>query len=95
MKNIKDKGYLVVAILLGALSWSLLPDTVVMQIDVSGNPTSTMPKLMAIFICLVLTVTGSFMDRRKRDNRDRRGAIIAIGGIVCMLVLLITNLFFY
>lgn len=95
MRKIKNKGFLVTAILLGALSWSLLPDTVITQVDVDGNPTTTMSKLIAILISLALTVTGTVMDNRKSDKQDRRGIIIAIGGIAIMVVMLVTNLFIY
>ena len=92
----RNKGLLIAAILCAALSWSLLPDQVIMQVDANGNPANYMAKALALFVSLSLSLTGVVLDNKtKKDDKDRRGIIVAIGGIAIMVVMLVTNLFIY
>ncbi len=78
------------AVILAAVAFIVLPETLVMQIDTAGNASSTMPKIVGVLIPFLFTVIFTLL-YLKREN-DRRSFWLALLGIVLFALVFIFNL---
>lgn len=94
MKDKKIICYLGIAtaLILGAVGWFVLPDTVAMKFGLDGTVKSTSPKLQAILIPVIISAAGGISGIvTDKDNRVRAITAMAIG-IVIMAVMIVMNL---
>lgn len=92
MKKKLSLVFMILAVVLSAISYVLLPDSVVIQIGADGQPSSVVPKLLAILIAFGITVAGSLFNYGSDEIRDHKGLIMAVVGIVVFLFLLVVNM---
>lgn len=85
---------LAASVCLGAVSFFVLPDTVVTQFSAGGSGVTTMPKLVAVLLPLALGVGGSLASLlSKGEGKDKgKPLLIACIGIVVFVLMLIVNL---
>ena len=82
---------LVLTCILCAVSFVLLPDTVVTQKSFSGSASSTMPKLLAIGIPALFGAGGSAYSLFSKDTSNKPLIISAVG-IGVFIIMLAANL---
>lgn len=88
-KNIISGLVFSIAIILSLYSYFNLPETVIVQIDFSGNPSNTEPKIFAIFIPMVLSIGGTLGYYKSGETKP---LFISIIGIIIMILTLIFNM---
>lgn len=91
MKKAIFAAGMVTAIILGVISWFVLPETVAVQIGLDGKVSNTMPKLFAIAIPAVMSVVGGIIGIRSNDSNRNKGTALLCIGIVIMLVTFFFN----
>ena len=69
-KNFINIVLVVAAIVLGVISWLLLPDVVAVQVGFDGQITNTMPKILAVAIPLAVSVVGSVMNLTGKEEKN-------------------------
>lgn len=77
-----------IAIILSLYSYFTLPDIVVVQIDLSGNPSNKEPKIFALLLPLVLSIGGGIGYYKFQENKS---LFLSIIGIIIMILTLIFN----
>ena len=82
---------IVIAIGLGVCSWFLLPEVVTVQVGLDGQPTNTMPKLLAIAVPVGVSVVGSVMHLTIREKKNTKGFVLAVVGIAILILSLLFN----
>ena len=82
---------IVIAIGLGVCSWFLLPEVVTVQVGLDGQPTNTMPKLLAIIVPVGVSVVGSVMHLTIREKKNTKGFVLALVGIAILILSLLFN----
>lgn len=80
----------VAAIGLGIYGYKVLPEMVTVQVDLSGNPSNTYPKALAIASQSVLTIGGGIGYYFSKE-RQKSFLILAIVGILVSVVTLVYN----
>ena len=80
----------IVSVILGVISWCLLPDVVAVQIGLDGQVSNTMPKIFAIIIPVAITIVGSIISV-KDDQSKSKGIILSLIGLVVMVLTLVFN----
>ena len=78
------------AIGLGIYGYKVLPDMVTVQVDLSGNPSNTYPKVLAIASQSVLTIGGGIGYYFSKE-KQKSFLILAIVGILVSVVTLVYN----
>ena len=78
------------AIGLGIYGYKVLPDMVTVQVDLSGNPSNTYPKVLAIASQSVLTIGGGIGYYFSKE-RQKSFLILAIVGILVSVITLVYN----
>ena len=79
-----------VAAALAVIGYIVLPDTLVVQFDMAGHPGNTMPKLLALGISLLISLSGSaFWLFSQKKNK---GLLVGIIGIVMLILTFVFNL---
>lgn len=73
---------LVIAIALAVASWFLLPARVTIQYDFEGNPSTTVPKLAAVLIPIVLAAVGTVVGLTGDEDVSKRGFVVTVVAIV-------------
>lgn len=81
-----------VVIILGLVSWFVLPETVAVQVGLNGEVSNTMPKLFALLIPAVISVIGGVIGIKRDAPNSKKGAALVVIGFVVMLITLIFNL---
>ena len=61
---------LAIAVIAG---WFLLPDTLVMQVGMSGQPSKSMPKVLGLLIPMAAGMIGAAYASSEREERRPRG----------------------
>ena len=79
------------AIGLGIFSWFVLPDVVAVQIGLDGQVSNTMPKALAVAVPLGISIVGSVMNLTSRDEKNSKGFLLSLVGLVLMAVCLLVN----
>ena len=90
-KNFINIVLVVAAIVLGVISWLLLPDVVAVQVGFDGQITNTMPKILAVAIPLAVSVVGSVMNLTGKEETNIKGYVLSVVGIAIMVVSLLFN----
>ena len=80
----------IVSVILGVISWCLLPDVVAVQIGLDGQVSNTMPKIFAIIIPVTITIVGSIISV-KDDQSKSKGIILSLIGLAVMVLTLVFN----
>ncbi len=80
----------IVSVILGVISWCLLPDVVAVQIGLDGQVSNTMPKIFAIIIPVAITIVGSIISV-KDDQSKSKGIILSLIGLAVMVLTLVFN----
>lgn len=78
-------------VILAAVSWFILPETVAVQIGLDGKVSNTMPKLLTITVPTVISVVGGIMSLKTNDSRKNKGIALLCIGIIIMLVTIFVN----
>lgn len=92
-KNTLPLILVIVTLLLAVISVFLLPQTVVIQLGLDGQPTNTMSKLTAIVTPLPICALGLmryYLGQGAQKERDK-GLVIAVVAPLVMLLTLIMN----
>ena len=82
---------LIATIIFSAVSFAVLPDTVITQISLSGQNATTMPKLIAIAIPALFGAGGSAYSLFSKDT-SKKPLIISAVGIAVFIIMLVVNL---
>lgn len=77
------------ALAAGVAGYFLLPDTLVMQIGLNGQPSNLLPKLWGLLIPLALTLLGAIWSRA---GGGARALAVSIVGLLMDAFLFICNL---
>ncbi len=78
---------------LAAAAYFFLPDTVTTQIGVTGNPSNTMPKVVAILIPLLIGISGvALRAAAVNENNRRKGLFLSLVGIAMFIITFFVNL---
>lgn len=83
---------LVLAVIFAVLSFILLPDTVATQIGTDDEVSSTMPKIPAVAVPLVMTAAGTLIALKGSGDSPKKGLILQIAGIVILAFTFFFNL---
>ena len=81
---------IVLALALGIYGYMVLPETVVVQIDLHGNPSNTYPKNSEIAFQLLLSIGGA-IGWYLSDNKGRKYLVLAMVGLLVSVLTLIYN----
>lgn len=88
-KKIVVGAMIAAAMGLGLYGYKVLPDMVTVQVDLSGNPSNTYPKLLAIASQTVLIIGGIGYYFSK--EREKSFLILAVVGILVSVITLMYN----
>lgn len=89
-KKIVVGAMIAAAMGLGLYGYKVLPDMVTVQVDLSGNPSNTYPKLLAIASQTVLTIGGGIGYYFSKE-REKSFLILAVVGILVSVITLMYN----
>ena len=89
-KKIVVGAMIAAAMGLGLYGYKVLPDMVTVQVDLSGNPSNTYPKLLAIASQTVLIIAGGIGYYFSRE-REKSFLILAVVGILVSVITLMYN----
>ena len=94
MKRDKLLGIEIIALslVLAAVGWLILPDTLIIQIGVNGQASNTLPKLPALLIPLALSCVFSGLYMGNATGRRSRDLLVAVAGIGMSIVMIVVNL---
>ena len=89
-KKIIVGAMIAAAIGLGIYGYKVLPEMVTVQVDLSGNPSNTYPKVLAIASQSILTIGGD-MGYYFSKEREKSFLILAIVGLLVSVITLVYN----
>jgi len=72
--------------------WFLLPDTLVMQVSMSGQPSKSMPKILGLFVPAVAGILGAVYASSEKEERRPRGFIVLALAAVVLVITFVFNL---
>lgn len=90
-KKIVVAGIFVASIALGIFGYIYLPEMVTVQVDLSGNPSNTDPKMVAIASQTVLSFAGAIGYYFSKE-REKKWLVLAIVGLIVSVVTLVYNI---
>lgn len=61
------------------------------KVGLDGQPTNTMPKLLAIAVPVGVSVVGSVMHLTIREGKNTKGFVLAVVGIAILILSLLFN----
>ena len=74
------------------VGWFLLPDTLVMQVSMSGQPSKSMPKVLGLLIPMAAGMIGAAYASREREERRPRGLIILAIAVAILVIAFVFDL---
>ena len=80
-----------ISIILGIYGFIVLPETVTVQIDISGNPTNTFPKILAVMFPLLLSVSGGLGYYFSKE-KEKKYLMLSFIGILLSIITLVFNI---
>ena len=83
---------IVAAAALGIAGFLLLPATLTVQVNLSGEATNTMPKALGLLIPFALSAVFSVLYMKGGAETRIRNLVVAIVGLAVMVVTFIFNL---
>lgn len=90
-KKIVVAGILAASIALGIFGYIYLPEMVTVQVDLSGNPSNTDPKMVAIASQTILTFAGA-MGYYLSNEREKKWLVLAAVGLIVSVITLVYNI---
>lgn len=90
-KKIVVAGILAASIALGIFGYIYLPEMVTVQVDLSGNPSNTESKTMAIASQTILSFAGA-MGYYLSNEREKKWLILAAVGLIVSVITLVYNI---
>ncbi|MFR6437403.1 MAG: DUF1648 domain-containing protein [Peptoniphilaceae bacterium] len=90
-KKIVVAGILAASIALGIFGYIYLPEMVTVQVDLSGNPSNTDPKMVAIASQTILTFAGA-MGYYFSKGREKKWLVLALVGLIVSVITLVYNI---
>ena len=79
-----------VSIGLSIYGYMVLPETVTVQIDMSGNPSNFYPKTLVIASQLLLSIGGGIGYYFSKE-KEKKFLVLSIGGIIVSVITLVYN----
>jgi len=79
-----------VAAALAVIGYFVLPETLTVQMSLTGNPGNTMQKLTALGAALLISLLGAALGYF--SARRARGIIVGIAGIAVLILMFVFNL---
>ena len=80
-----------ISIILGIYGFIVLPETVTVQIDISGNQTNTFPKILAVMLPLLLSVSGG-LGYYFLKEKEKKYLMLSFVGILLSIITLVFNI---
>lgn len=90
-KKIVVAGILAASIALGIFGYIYLPEMVTVQVDLSGNPSNTDSKMMAIASQTILSFAGSIGYYFSKE-REKKWLVLAAVGLIISVITLVYNI---
>lgn len=90
-KKIVVAGIFAASIALGIFGYIYLPEMVTVQVDLSGNPSNTDPKMMAIASQTILSFAGA-MGYYFSKEREKKWLVLAAVGLFVSVITLVYNI---
>ena len=87
-------GILIIAAALafGIAGYILLPAILTVQVNLSGEATNTMPKVLGLFIPFAVSVIFSVLYMKGRAETKTRNLVVAMVGLALSIVTFVVNL---
>ncbi len=90
-KKIVVAGILAASIALGIFGYIYLPEMVTVQVDLSGNPSNTESKTMAIASQTILSFAGA-IGYYFSKGREKKWLVLAAVGLIVSVITLVYNI---
>lgn len=90
-KKIVVAGILAASIALGIFGYIYLPEMVTVQVDLSGNPSNTESKTMAIASQTILSFAGA-IGYYFSKGREKKWLVLAAVGLIISVITLVYNI---
>ena len=74
------------------VGWFLLPDTLVMQVSMSGQPSKSMPKVLGLLIPMAAGMMGAAYASSEKEERRPQGFIVLALAVVVLVITFAFNL---
>ena len=71
-----------IAVIVG---WFLLPDTLVMQVSMSGQPSKSMPKVLGLIPMAAGMIGAAYASSEKEERRPRGFIVLALAVVVLVI----------
>lgn len=81
---------IVISLGLGIYGYMVLPDMVTVQIDISGNPSNTYPKIFAVVLPTLLSIGGGLGYYFSKE-KEKKYLILSVIGFLISVITLIFN----
>lgn len=82
---------IVISLGLGIYGYMVLPDMVTVQIDMSGNPSNTYPKILAVVLPALLSIGGA-IGYYFSEGKEKKYLILSVIGLLISIVTLFFNI---
>lgn len=82
---------IVISLGLGIYGYMVLPDMVTVQIDMSGNPSNTYPKILAVVLPALLSIGGA-IGYYFSERKENKYLILSIIGLLISIITLFFNI---
>lgn len=90
-KKIVVAGVFSASIALGIFGYIYLPEMVTVQVDLSGNPSNTDPKMVAIASQTILSFAGA-IGYYFSKGREKKWLVLAAVGLIVSVITLVYNI---
>ena len=91
-KQILAIAVIVIAIAFAIVGYLILPDTLVMQVKLSGDAGTTMPKLLGLAIPTLISVGAALYFLLNKKSESNKVLIVSFIGILAFILTFIFNI---
>lgn len=91
-KQIVAIAVIVIALALAIVGYIVLPDTLVMQVTVSGDAGTTMPKLLGLGIPTLISVGAALYFLLNKNNESNKVLFVSFVGIFAFILTFVFNI---
>lgn len=81
----------VIILVFAAVSFAVLPESVIIQFSIGSSDVTRTSKVMAILIPTVIGILGAAM-LKGEDSGKKNGLLLSVVGIAVFIILLVVNL---
>ena len=81
---------IVIWLALGIYGYMVLPETVTVQIDISGNASNTFPKIIAVLLPVLISIGGG-LKYCFFEGKEKKSLALSVIGILLSVVTLLFN----